>query len=270
MARGERGIVLCVETAQAQFRILGPLEVADHGRALPLSSGKASALLARLLLDVNQTVSMDAIVDSLWGEHVPASAIKMVQVHVSQLRKLLPDGMLRTRAPGYVLEVAAEAVDLAQLERLRAEARGALADGDPATAAARLRAGLSLWRGTALAEFSEPFAAAQAAHLEELRIACVEDRIDAELALGQHADLVGELRLLTAGHPLRERLRCQLMLSLYRAGRQAEALGVYHEFRATLLEQLGVEPSPVMNELQRKVLTQDRTLDIAPACPPTP
>jgi DNA-binding SARP family transcriptional activator/DNA-binding GntR family transcriptional regulator len=252
---------------RTQFRILGPLEVAADGAPLPLSTGKASALLVRLLLDVNQTVSMDAIIDSLWGEVVPASAIKMVHVYVSQLRKVLAPGVLRTRPPGYVLEVAPEALDLGQLTRLRAEAREALAGGDAAHAAERLRAGLALWRGTALAEFSEPFAAAQAARLEELRLACIEDRIEADLALGRHADLVGELRVLVAGDPLRERLRCQLMLALYRAGRQAEALGVYHEFRSTLQEELGMEPSAVLNELQRKILRQDRTLDLAAPTP---
>jgi DNA-binding SARP family transcriptional activator/DNA-binding GntR family transcriptional regulator len=249
-----------------EYRILGPLEVADGGTQLPLAGGKARALLARLLIDVNRTVSVDALVDSLWGEEVPASAVKMVHVYVSQLRKVLPAGVLRTRAPGYALEVAPEAVDLVQFTRLRAEGRAALADNDTVTAAARLRAGLALWRGAALAEFSEPFAAAHAAHLDELRVACVEDRIEADLALGHHADLVGELRALVAGHPLRERPRCQLMLALYRAGRQAEALAVYHEFRATLLEELGMEPSAALNELQHRVLNQDPTLDLeAPA-----
>jgi DNA-binding SARP family transcriptional activator/DNA-binding GntR family transcriptional regulator len=246
-----------------EFRILGPLEVADGGAALPLAGGKARALLARLLLDVNRTVSVDAIVDSLWGEDVPASAIKMVHVYVSQLRKVLPDGVLRTRAPGYVLEVAPEAVDLAQFTRLRAEGRAALSEGDAEAAAARLRAGLALWRGAALAEFSEPFAATQAAHLEELHVACTEDRIDADLALGHHADLVGELRVHTADHPLRERLRCQLMLALYRAGRQAEALAVYHEFRAMLLAELAMEPSSALVDLQHKILNQDPSLDLA-------
>src|SRR5512132_2035672 len=245
-----------------EFRVLGPLEVADGATARPLAGGKARALLARLLLDANRTVSVGALVDSLWGDDVPASAIKMVHVYVSQLRKVLPDGILRTRAPGYVLEVAPEAVDLVQFTRLRADGRAALAEGDPELAAARLRAGLALWRGAALAEFAEPFAAPQAAHLEELRIACTEDRIEADLALGHHADLVGELRMLVAGHPLRERLRCQLMLALYRSGRQAEALAVYHEFRKVLQDELAMEPSGALNELQSKVLNQDRSLDL--------
>jgi DNA-binding SARP family transcriptional activator/DNA-binding GntR family transcriptional regulator len=246
-----------------EFRILGPLEVADGATALPLGGGKARALLARLLVDVNRTVSVDTLVDSLWGEDVPASAVKMVHVYVSQLRKVLPERALRTQAPGYVLEVAPEAVDLVQFTRLRGEGRAALAEGDAQTAAARLRAGLALWRGTALAEFPEPFAIAQAAHLEELRIACTEDRIEADLALGLHADLVGELRMLVDSHPLRERPRRQLMLALYRAERQAEALSVYHEFRQALRDELGMEPSSGLGELQHKVLNQDPALDLA-------
>ncbi|HSS57027.1 MAG TPA: BTAD domain-containing putative transcriptional regulator, partial [Solirubrobacteraceae bacterium] len=229
-----------------------------------MTGGKGRALLARLLIDVNRTVSVDAIVDSLWGEEVPPSAIKMVHVYVSQLRKVLPDGVLRTRAPGYALEVAPEAVDLVQFTRLRKEGRAALAAGDAETASERLRAGLALWRGAALAEFSEPFATAHAEHLEELRVVCVEDRIEADLALGHHADLVGELRAVVAAHPLRERPRCQLMRALYRAGRQAEALAVYHEFRATLQQELGMEPSAALNDLQRQVLNQDPALDLRP------
>jgi SARP family transcriptional regulator, regulator of embCAB operon len=246
------------------FRLLGPLEVDAGGTALPLAGGKARAVLARLLLDANQTVALDALVAALWGEEAPASAVKTVQVHVSHLRKVLPAGVLRTRAPGYVLDVAPEAVDLDALRRLRAEARRALAAGDPARAAARLQAALALWRGTALAEFSEPFAAAHAAHLEELRIECLEDRIEADLALGRHADLIGELRLLVASHPLRERPRCQLMLALYGAGRQAEALAVYHETRATLRDELGAEPCAGLSELQRAILRQDPALQSAP------
>jgi len=245
-----------------EFRMLGPLEVAAGAMALPLGGGKARALLARLLVDVNRTVSVDALVDALWGEEVPASAVKMVHVHVSALRKVLPDGTLRTRAPGYALEIAPEAVDLVQFTRLRAEGREALTAGDAETAAARLRAALALWRGAALAEFSEPFATTHAAHLEELRIACLEDRIEADLALGHDADLIGELRGLVESEPLRERPRRQLMLALYRAGRQAEALEVYHEFRATLREQLGMEPSAALGELQRHVLNQDQALDV--------
>ncbi len=252
-------------TGRTEYRILGPLEAADGTDRLPLARGKARALLARLLLDANRTVSVEAIVDALWGEDVPASATKMVHVYVSQLRKVLPDGALQTRPPGYVLEVAPEAVDLARFLRLHEEGRGALAEGDGATAAACLRAGLALWRGPALAEFSEPFAAAQAAHLEELHVACVEDRVDADLALGRHADLVGELRVLVDDHPLRERLRRQLMLALYRAGRQAEALAVYHELRATLRDELGMEPSAAVNDLQRRILNQDPALDVARA-----
>jgi DNA-binding SARP family transcriptional activator len=246
-----------------QYRVLGPLEVADAAGALALPGGKARALLARLLVDVNRTVSVDALVDALWGDEVPASAVKMVHVYVSQLRKVLPEGTLRTKAPGYAVEVAPEAVDLVQFTRLRREGRAALAEGDAERAAERLRAGLALWRGAALAEFAEPFAVPQATHLEELHVACTEDRIEADLALGHHADLIGELRMLVADHPLRERPRRQLMLALFRAGRQAEALAVYHEFRRVLQDELGIEPSGALNDLQGKVLNQDPSLELA-------
>jgi DNA-binding SARP family transcriptional activator len=247
-----------------EFRILGPLEVLAGARPVRLPRGKAGALLARLLLDANRTVSVDALIDALWDEDVPASAVKMVHVYVSQLRKALPDGVLRTQAPGYVLDAAPEALDLDRFTRLRGEGRAALAAGDAAGASALLRSGLALWRGAALAEFSEPFAAAQAGHLEEMRVACVEDRIDADLALGHHADVVGQLRIRVAENTLRERPRRQLMLALYRSGRHAEALDVYRDFRQTLRDDLGIEPSAALSELHDRMLTQDASLDLAP------
>ena len=187
----------------------------------------------------------------------------MVHIYVSQLRKVLPAGALQTRPPGYRLEVAPEAVDLLRFERLRKEGRAALADGDAATAAERLAAACALWRGPALAEFSEPFAAAAAAHLEELRLVAVEDRVDAELALGRHRDVVGELQALVASHPLRERPRRQLMLALYRQGRHAEALAAFQELRAALRDELGIDPSAGLAELQYRILNQDPALDHA-------
>src|SRR5215203_5267144 len=249
---------------RTEYRILGPLEIVHRGAAVPTGGQRKRALLARLLLEANRTVSVDALVDALWGERVPSTAVKMVHIYVSQLRKVLPRGALQTRPPGYRIEVAPEAV-----ERLRKEGREALADGDADTAAERLTAACALWRGPALGEFSEPFAAAAAAHLDELRLLAVEDRIDAELALGRHRDVAGELRTLVASHPLRERPRRQLMLALYRQGRHAEALAAFHELRAVLRDELGIDPSTGLAELQYRMLNQDPALDHA-SPPPAP
>jgi len=173
------------------FRLLGPLEVADGGGVtLKLGGRKPRALLARLALDAGRTVSVEQLVDDLWGDEVPESAVKMVHIHVSALRKALPPGTLHTRPPGYALELP---LDLDRFERLRREGRQALEHGDAATASDRFAAALDLWRGPALAEFSEPFALVEAAHLRERLLVCVEDRVDADLQLGRHADLVGEL-----------------------------------------------------------------------------
>ena len=199
--------------------------------------------------------------DDLWGEDVPESAVKMVHIHVSALRKALPPDTLHTRAPGYALELPDEALDLARFDRLRREGRKALERGDAETAADRFAQALELWRGPALAEFSEPFALVEAAHLRERQEVTVEDRIDADLALGRHADLVGELESLVAFNPLRERLRAQLMVALYRSGRQADALAVYQTYRETLADELGLEPSARMRELERRILRQDETLE---------
>ena len=218
-------------------------------------------MLARLALDAGRTVSVEQLVDDLWGEDVPESAVKMVHIHVSALRKALPPGTLHTRAPGYALELPEEALDLARFDRLRREGRKALESGDAETAADRFAQALELWRGPALAEFSEPFALVEAAHLRERQEVTVEDRIDADLALGRHADLVGELESLVAFNPLRERLRAQLMVALYRSGRQADALAVYQTYRETLADELGLEPSARMRELERRILRQDETLD---------
>src|SRR5829696_4230255 len=252
---------------RTEYRLLGPLEVVHRGEAVPTGGQRKRALLARLLLEANRTVSIDALVDALWGERVPATAVKMVHIYVSQLRKVLPSGALQTRPPGYRLEVAPEAVDLLRFERLRKEGRDALADGDADTAAERLSAACALWRGPALAEFTEPFAATAAAHLDELRLLAVEDRVDAELALGRHRDVAGELQALVASHPLRERPRRQLMLALYRQGRHAEALAAFHELRAVLRDELGIDPSAGLADLQYRMLNQDPALDHALPAP---
>jgi len=250
---------------RTEFRILGPLEVIHRGASLATGGHQRRSLLARLLLEPNRTVPVEVLVDALWGEEVPSTAVKMVHIYVSQLRKVLPSGVLRTRPPGYAVEVAPEAVDLLRFKRLRAQARTALAEGDAAGAADGLRNALALWRGPALAEFSQPFAVVEAAHIEELRLGALEDRIDADLALGRHGDVVGELRALVASHPLRQRLCRQLMLALYRAGRHAEALTVYHEFRHSLQDELGIDPPAALSRLQCQILNQDPALDIAPA-----
>ena len=246
-------------------RLLGPLEL-DDGRA-PISLGppRQRALLARLLLDANRTVSIDRLVEDLWGADVPSAAVKMVQIHVSKLRKVLPAGVLVTRSPGYAVEIPPDALDVVRFERLRDQGTAALAGGSAAEAAERLRDALALWRGPALAEFDEPFAAAESGRIEELRLACVEERIDADLALGRHATLVGELDALATRDPLRERLRRQLMVALYRSGRHAEALAGFREFRQMLSTELGIEPSTALRELERRMLQQDPALDLPTA-----
>jgi DNA-binding SARP family transcriptional activator len=253
-----------------EFRILGPLEVVDGGRVLDVGGARQRALLAILLTRANQVVPRDTLVDALFGEEPREAATNLVQVYVSRLRKALePERERRsggsvvvTRAPGYLIRAGPDELDLHRFERLAEEGRRALAAGDAAEAAARLREALELWRGPALADFAyEEFASVESARLEELRLAAVEDRVDADLALGEHASLTAELGTLVAEHPLRERLRGQLMLALYRAGRQAEALDVYQAGRRELVDGLGLEPSSMLRELERAMLRQDPQLD---------
>ena len=253
------------------FRILGPLEVDEAGRAIPIVSGRQRALLAILLVHANKPVSTDRLIDELWGEHPPASVRKGLQVLVSRLRKTLGKGSARlaTQPDGYLLHVEPGELDLDRCERLGRQGREALARGDCRPAAEQLREALGLWRGPPLAEFAfESFAQAEIGRLEELRLALLEDRIDADLACGTHATLVGELEALVAEHPLRERLRRQLILALYRSGRQADALEAYREARTVLDEELGLEPTPALRELEHAILTHDPSLR-APT-PPRP
>src|SRR4051812_21841287 len=168
-----------------EFRLLGPMEVLDGDTPVVLGGLKQRALLARLLVTPNRTVAVDRLVDDVWGDAAPESAAKMVQIHVSQLRKLLPADVLRTRPPGYLVEVESEAIDILRFDRLRRTGRAALEAGEPATAAARLREALGLWRGDALAEFAEPFAQVERTHLDELRLVCFEDRVEADLMQGR-------------------------------------------------------------------------------------
>jgi DNA-binding SARP family transcriptional activator len=255
-----------------EFRILGPLEAERGGALLALGGHKQRAVLAVLLLHHGEVVSSDRLADEVWGEEQPATVAHTLQVYVSNLRKVLGEGApkgerqhLATRPPGYLLQLEPDELDLFRFERLVAEGRDALATGDARTAADRLRAALGLWRGPALADFTyEPFAQSAIARLEELRLAALEDRIDAELALGRHGDLVGELEALIAESPLRERPRGQLMLALYRAGRQAEALDAYQAARRALVEELGIDPSPALQRLEKAILVQDAGLELEP------
>ena len=244
-------------------RLLGPLEIRAAGTRVALGPRARRALLARLLLEPNRTVAVDRLVDDLWGDDVPPSAVKMIHIHVSKLRRVLPAGALVTRAPGYAIELDPEALDAVRFERLREQGRAALAVGHAAEAADRLRRALLLWRGPALAEFDAPFAAVEARRLEETHLACIEDRFDAELAVGEHARIVPELATFAAQHPLRERVHAQHMLALYRSGRQAEALAAYRELRRTLATDLGLEPSPALRALELQILQQDPALDVA-------
>ena len=249
-----------------RFGILGPFEVADdQGREVALGGRKQRSVLAILLLHAGEVVTSDRLIDELWGEHAPATAAKTVQVYVSNLRKALGEGVLLTRAGGYLLQTQPEETDLGSFEALVAQGRGALRAGDPGSAAVSLREALGLWRGVPLLDFAyAPFAQREIGRLEEARLAVLEDRIDAELALGEHAALVGELETLAREQPLRERLHGQLMLALYRAGRQAEALERYRVARHALVDELGIEPGPALRELEQSILRQDPTLEPAP------
>jgi DNA-binding SARP family transcriptional activator len=246
-------------STEIEFRLLGPLEVTLHERPLALGGVKQRSLLAILLLHANQVLSSDRLIDELWGASPPPTAAKSLQVMVSKLRKKLGDRRLVTHPPGYVLRVEPAALDLARFEQLLGEARRAA----PESAARKLHQALALWRGPALADLAyESFAQAEIARLEELRLAALDQRIDADLATGRHAELVGELEALVAQHPLHERLRCQLMLALYRSGRQAEALDAYRAARRELSEELGLEPSEELKRLEQAILRQDPALDL--------
>jgi YVTN family beta-propeller protein len=245
-----------------EFRVLGPLEVRDGDRTLPLAGAKQRALLALLLVHANHVLSRDRLIDELWGDHPPETAVQSLQVYVSRLRKLLPPDTLLTRPPGYLLELGPNELDLQRFERLLAAGHEALAQGESERASDVLHEALALWRGPALAEFVfEPFAQAEIGRLEDLRLAAVEERLEADLALGRHADLIGELEALIAENPYRERLRGQLMLALYRSGRQTEALEAYRAARRELVDELGIEPSGTLQRLEQAILNQDEGLE---------
>jgi DNA-binding SARP family transcriptional activator len=260
------------------FRILGPIEAIEGDGPLPLGGAKQRALLGMLLLHANEVVSSDLLIDELWGGERREDALRALQVAVSRLRKSLEparpagaqDGLVITRSPGYELRIDPERLDATRFEALVDEGRRALARGDPAMARTKLDEALGLWRGPPLADLAyESFCQTEITRLQEARIAALENRIDADLHLGRHSELVGELRALVRDEPLRERLRGQLMLALYRSGRQAEALDAYAEARGTLVEQLGLEPGAELRELHRAILQQDPRIDPVAAPDPT-
>ena len=253
-----------------EFGILGPLEARRDGEELGLGGRNQRAVLALLLLQANQVVSIERLAEELYAGATPATAVTQVHRQVSELRRLLdpPAGrseigksVIETRAPGYLIRVATGGLDLYRFESLTGQAAAALDDDDPQTALAALREGLGLWRGPPLADLAyEPFAQAPIARLEELRLAALERRFGAELALGRHSELVAELRDLAAEHPLRERFRELLMVALYRSGRQVEALEVFRTTRRELVQAFGVEPGPDLQRIEQAILRHDPEL----------
>jgi DNA-binding SARP family transcriptional activator len=247
-----------------EFSILGPLEVAEDGRVVHLGGPKQRAALAILLLSANRVVSVERLADDLYAGAPPVTAVTQVQRQISELRKVLGPSAIETRSPGYVLHVEPERLDLERFERWTHEAAQALDRRDAATAVELAAKALELWRGAPLADVAyEPFAQTAIGRLEELRLAALEQRFEAELALGRHGFVLAELEALVWDNPLRERLRGLLMLALYRAGRQADALETYRSARELLVEELGIEPGRALAELQRAILAQDPSLDLA-------
>jgi predicted ATPase/DNA-binding SARP family transcriptional activator len=275
--RGRRGRTKGLATID--FRILGPVQAYDDGVALALGAPKQRAVLAELLLARGAVVPRERLVDAVWGEDAPESSLSSLQVYVHGLRKSLGGDRIETHGSGYRVALDPEELDLGRFERAVERGRSAFEGGEPGVASAHLREALSLWGGPPLADLAEHPVGRRAAELEDRRLRAVELRNDVELALGRHAELLAELAALVAGHPYRERLREQLVVALYRAGRQKEALDAYRDARRTLADELGVEPGPALRELERAVLRHDPALAAphAPAAaetrlpaPPTP
>ena len=244
-----------------EVRVLGPLEVVAGGVSIPIGGGRQRKLLAILLLHSNEFVSSDRLIDDLWGDDRPETAAKALQGYVSQLRKTLGPDALITGAGGYMLKLAPGQLDADRFEQLVNDAR----EAEPQDAAEWLREALALWRGPPLADFTyDDFAQAEIARFEERRLVALERRIEADLALGRHEEVAGELASLVKQHPLRERLRAELMLALYRSGRQAEALEAYADARRALLDELGLEPSEELRQLQAAILAHDPQLGPSP------
>jgi DNA-binding SARP family transcriptional activator/pimeloyl-ACP methyl ester carboxylesterase/class 3 adenylate cyclase/tetratricopeptide (TPR) repeat protein len=248
------------QSAEVEFELLGPLRVIEGDRDMTPARHKQRALLAMLLLHRDEVVRGAQLIEALWGEEPPGTAQTALHGHISALRKLIGTDRIRTRPPGYLLQASAKELDVARFESLVARARER---DDPGERSACLREALALWRGEPLADLrDEAFAEREIARLEELRLAAVEDRVDADLALGQHHALVPELEPLVVEHPFRERLRGQLMLTLYRCGRQADALHVFQSGRKALVEELGIEPGPALRQLELRILRQDSSLGV--------
>jgi predicted ATPase/DNA-binding SARP family transcriptional activator/Tfp pilus assembly protein PilF len=251
-----------------EFGVLGPVQVVRDGQPLALGGMKQRALLAIFLLNANELLSRDRLIDALWGERAPPTASHTLETYVHRLRRILQarEEVIVTRPGGYLLRLDLDALDLSRFERLLDEGRAGTERDAPERAGAKLREALSLWRGRPLADVEyEPWAAEHVVRLEEMRLDALEERIEADLSAGASRELVGELEALIAAHPLRERPRGQLMRALYRSGRQAEALEVYREGRRVLLDELGIEPGPVLQELERAILVQDSGLGVPSA-----
>src|SRR6266540_1064549 len=255
-----------------RYGILGPLEVIGHAGPLRVAGAKLRALLVLLLLDANRMVSVDRLIEELWGGRPPPRATVTLRSYVSMLRRVLEperapgatSAVLAWQPPGYVLRVGPDDLDATRFERLARDGRAVL-PSDPVAAETMLGEALALWRGDALADVAfEPFAQGEVARLGELRLATAEDQVEARLAAGRHAEVVPDLERLLATNPLRERLRSQLMLALYRSGRQADALRAYRDGRDLLVEELGIEPGPALRRLQEEILLQSPTLDWQP------
>ena len=254
-----------MDTSRVEFGILGPLVLWNDGSEVPIGAAKQRALLALLLLRRGELVPTEVLVEDLWPDRTaPATAVKAVQVYVSQLRKALREGVLETRPAGYVLQLEPDALDAARFEGLLERGRRLLAEGEALRAKEVVVEALALWRGPALAEFRyEAFARDEIARLDGLRLVALETRLEADLALGRHAEAIPEIEALVREYPLRETLRRLLMLALYRAGRQADALAAYQDARTALVEELGIEPSESIRQLEAAILRHDSALDLA-------
>jgi DNA-binding SARP family transcriptional activator len=249
-----------------EFLVLGPLELVVDAAPVRLTARRQRALLAALLLRAGTVVPVGALIEALWGDDPPDSAASVLRLYVTNVRRCLPPGRLVTRSPGYLLRLEEGELDAERFEELFADGRRALAQGNPRLARSLLGRALDLWRGAALADLAvESFAREAADRLDELRLQCVEERVAADLELGHHREAIAELELLVATNPLRDRLRGQLMLALYRAGRQADALACYRSGRDVLLREHGLDPGAELRALERRILQEDESLELVPS-----